>query len=293
VNSYAFGPLDLWQIATFVALLAAVVGLWIAPRVWWSCLAAATVCGYIAGVLDPVAVVWLALGWIVCEVYVRTPTESGPRRVLSILGVITMVVLLGLHVLPGFHNPLVIDHLKLTPDAAPYTLYLNFDKTFAGLLLIGVCYREWPGRAALRSVLRGQVGVLIVGNVMLLIGASYLLGYVRLQPKWTTLFWFWSAVNLFSTCLSEEAFFRGFVQRELQAIGRNLPHGQLIALGVSALLFGLAHFAGGWRYVLLATLAGMGYGYIYQRTQRLECSLLAHFALNATHFLCFTYPQLA
>jgi membrane protease YdiL (CAAX protease family) len=212
---------------------------------------------------------------------------------LSILGVIAMVVLLGLHMLPGFHNPLVIDHFKLTLDAAPYTLYLNFDKTFAGLLLVGVCYREWAGLVDLRDALRAQVGILIVSNVLVLIAASYLLGYVRFQPKWTTLFWLWSVVNLFATCFSEEAFFRGFVQRELQAMGRNMPHGQLFALGVSASLFGLAHFAGGWRYVLLATLAGIGYGYIYQRTQRLECALLAHFALNATHFLCFTYPQLA
>jgi membrane protease YdiL (CAAX protease family) len=55
-------------------------------------------------------------------------------------------------------------------------------------------------------------------------------------------------------------------------------------------LFGLAHIAGGWRYVALATVAGAGYGTVFYRSRRIEASILAHFTLNAVHFLLFTYP---
>ena len=119
------------------------------------------------------------------------------------------------------------------------------------------------------------------------------LGYVRFEPRWTPLFWVWAPINLFFTCLSEEAFFRGFVQRELARLGANRARAALVALLVASLLFGMAHLAGGWKYALAATLAGIGYGYAYQRTRRLEASMAVHFALNATHFLLFTYPALA
>jgi membrane protease YdiL (CAAX protease family) len=45
--------------------------------------------------------------------------------------------------------------------------------------------------------------------------------------------------------------------------------------------------------VLLATVAGLFYGAAYLRTRRIEGAILTHFALNAVHFLAFTYPALA
>jgi len=66
----------------------------------------------------------------------------------------------------------------------------------------------------------------------------------------------------------------------------------MLALAIASVLFGLSHFWGGWSYVALATVAGLGYGWIYQRTQRIAASILAHFALNTTYFFLFTYPAL-
>lgn len=54
--------------------------------------------------------------------------------------------------------------------------------------------------------------------------------------------------------LAEEAFFRGFLQREVEHALDGRPHAAAIAVAASAILFGLAHAAGGWHYVLLATL---------------------------------------
>ena len=117
------------------------------------------------------------------------------------------------------------------------------------------------------------------------------LGYLNWQPKWTPLFWIWAPVNLFFTCLSEEAFFRGFIQRELTSALHGVRFGSWLAIVVSALLFGLAHFAGGVSYMVLAGAAGLGYAIVYHRSQSIEMSMLAHFGLNAAHFLLFTYPR--
>lgn len=40
----------------------------------------------------------------------------------------------------------------------------------------------------------------------------------------------------------------------------------------------------------LATLAGLGYGTIYARTQSLSAVILAHFTVNFVHFIGYTYP---
>lgn len=41
-----------------------------------------------------------------------------------------------------------------------------------------------------------------------------------------------------------------------------------------------------------ATLAGIGYGLAYWRSGRIEAAILTHFAVNAAHFVLFTYPAL-
>ena len=126
----------------------------------------------------------------------------------------------------------------------------------------------------------------------LLLGLALWSGYVRWEPKLPAAGLLWAAANLLSTCTAEEVLFRGLVQSQLQQRWRAHPRGSAAALLVAAILFGLAHLGGGWHYVLLATLAGVGYGWVYQRTGRIEASILTHFAVNAVHFFLFTYPAL-
>ena len=215
--------------------------------------------------------------------------RGGALALLVVVG----TLLLGTHALAGFRNPLIADDLVITPGASAYTLYFNFDQTIAGIVLLGIgsvpliaTLNEW--RAAWR-----RAAPLIVVNMGIAMLLSMALGYVAFQPKWTPFFWVWAVTNLLLTCLSEEAVFRGFIQRELHDALGGRRYAGAIAVSASAILFGLAHFAGGWRYVLLATIAGAGYAIVFQRTGRIEMSILAHFILNAMHFLLFTYPYAA
>jgi uncharacterized protein len=282
--------------ATYVALLFAIFGLWFGRRVWITSLAIAVILGYAAHVLVGVAGVWILAFAGLCAGYDRATTRASgrARRVfvaLSALGILGFGVLLALHALPGFRNFLILDHVVLSGGAAPFTLYLNFDKTLVGLCILGFCHRALPARANdwLRA-LRRAAPIMAINVVVVALGACTL-GFLTWQPKWTPIFWIWAPVNLFFVCLSEEAFFRGFIQRELNSALQRMRYASAVAIAASALLFGLAHFAGGASYIVLATVAGLGYGIVYHRARSVEMSILAHFALNATHFLLFTYPQ--
>jgi hypothetical protein len=282
--------------ATYVALLLTVVGLWLGRKAWIPVLAVAVVVGYVAKVLYGPAVIWIAAFAALCIAYDRAKAlESRGRRIaamaLAAAGVLVLGVLLGMHALPGFRNFLVLDKVVLSSGAEPYSLYLNFDKTLVGICVLALCYRalltrvvEW--RRALR-----RAAPFVIANVIVVAFGAMALGYLTWQPKWTPLFWIWAPVNLLFTCLSEEAFFRAFIQRELASALHGLRWGSGVAIAISALLFGLAHFGGGMSYVLLATAAGLGYAVVYHRTRSIETSMLAHFALNATHFLLLTYPR--
>jgi membrane protease YdiL (CAAX protease family) len=282
--------------ATYVALLFAIFGLWFGRRVWITALGLAAMLGYAAHVLAGVAGVWILAFAGLCARYDWAPTGASGRgrrvyMALSALGILVFGVLLAAHALPGFRNFLILDQVVLSDGAAPFTLYLNFDKTLIGLCILGFCHRallvrasQWP------PALRRTVPIMVI-NVMVVAVGACTLGYLTWQPKWTPIFWIWAPVNLFFVCLSEEAFFRGFIQRELTSSLQRMRYGSGVAIAVSSLLFGLAHFAGGTSYIVLAMVAGLGYGIVYHRAQSIEMSMLAHFTLNATHFLLFTYPQ--
>ena len=101
----------------------------------------------------------------------------------------------------------------------------------------------------------------------------------------------WSMV--FLTALPEEAIFRGVVQNWLARRLGGASRDGLVAAVIAGAIFGVAHFAGGPRYVVLATVAGIGYGWIYATTGSLAAAIAAHAGLNTLHFLFFTYPSLA
>lgn len=96
---------------------------------------------------------------------------------------------------------------------------------------------------------------------------------VVLQPLWT-----WIGIFVF-VAVPEELFFHAWVQNFLE---RRL--GRHAALVTASILFGLSHFnkrnpAGvhfNWRYVLLATIAGIFYGRAWREQRRVPASTITH-----------------
>jgi membrane protease YdiL (CAAX protease family) len=195
-----------------------------------------------------------------------------------------------LHVVPGFANPRVLSDVLLSPDAVPYTKYLNFDKGMAGLILLGLYVpdrvKEDQGWRHARTLPPKVVALAVI--VMMV---AWVTGYLRWAPKlpaWWPL-WMWSMVLL--TALPEEAAFRGVIQSAIaKRRGRDTDP---VAIALAGVAFGLVHVAGGPIYVLVATLAGVGYGWIYAQTRSIGSAIATHAGLNALHLLLFTYPALA
>ncbi|WP_175028113.1 CPBP family intramembrane glutamic endopeptidase, partial [Burkholderia seminalis] len=117
-------------------------------------------------------------------------------------------------------------------------------------------------------------------------------GMVGWAPKWPASGWLWLVNNLLLVTLAEEALFRGYVQGGLTRTLRAFSWGPWAALATGAVLFGAAHAAGGWQWIVLGTLAGAGYGLAWRRGGLLAAAI-AHAGLNVVHFGLFTYPMLA
>src|SRR5688572_13189300 len=214
-------------------LLAAVVSVWLKPRtITWAVLGLAVIAGYFAQILNGSAVLWFAL--LALALWRYRDSEAGWIRLASFGASVVLTLMLGMHLLPGFDNPLLVRDAVLSPDAAPYTLYFNFDKTIAGILLLCVGVSALPqSKQSPGSALR-IAAPLLAANVLLVMLLSLALGYVSWHPHWTSFFWLWAVANLFLTCFSEEAFFRGFIQREVAMRMTGGTHASVVSIGISA-----------------------------------------------------------
>jgi len=203
---------------------------------------------------------------------------------------IFMALALAMHWLPGFYNGRGINPQRFTDDAVMFSMYLNLDKPLIGFWLLLFC--PWiVGRRSLRLGIYATAQGLTLSSVLAL-GGALLLGVIDWAPKWPDQAWLWLFNNLLLVTLVEEALFRGYIQGGLSRHFKHLPYGENLALLLASLLFGLVHLGAGWQWVLLASLAGVGYGLAY-RFGGLGAAIATHFGLNLLHFGLFTYPMLA
>jgi CAAX protease family protein len=93
--------------------------------------------------------------------------------------------------------------------------------------------------------------------------------------------------NLLFTAWPEELLFRGLLQNLLTRTLRSPLAGLLVA----SVVFGLAHLNNGpfpnWRYVFLATIAGLFYGRVWQKTGSLTASAIVHSMVDLTWHALF------
>ncbi len=201
---------------------------------------------------------------------------------------IALALALASHWLPGFFSERVIAAQRLTPQSAPFSMYLNLDKPLIGFWILLAC--PW----LLRNVAIGQVAkttlITLPGTAFVCLSTAMALGLIGWDPTWPAKSSLWLANNLLLVTLTEELLFRAYIQGGLQRLFKPLPYGSTLALGCAALLFGLAHVGSGWQWALLAGLAGVGYGLAF-RLGGLPAAVVTHFGVNLVHFSFFTYPM--
>jgi membrane protease YdiL (CAAX protease family) len=93
-------------------------------------------------------------------------------------------------------------------------------------------------------------------------------------------------ITFFFVAIPEELFFRGLLQNMLEA-----RVGRLRSLGIASVTFGLSHFNKpgpfNWRYVVLATIAGVFYGRAWRDRRRLLSSAITHTLVDVLWILWF------
>ncbi len=231
----------------------------------------------------PTAVLLVAL---FSGVFLLKDGQKRWQKVVRHSGVILLSLALSLHLVPGFDNWQLLNQVQLSAQSRPFSLYLNLDKPLAFFLLL-LLLPDLPGRYGLNF--SATIKLLLI-SLLAIAGISALAvmaGFVA--PEWKNPHWWWlfALNNLLFTCVVEEAFFRGYLQRLLSQ-----KNGAIVAMVLVALLFGLAHLGGGWLYALLATGAGLFYGYLYWRSGSLLVAVAGHFMVNIVHLFVLTYPAL-
>ena len=116
----------------------------------------------------------------------------------------------------------------------------------------------------------------------------HFLAYAPRWHEWKTFLPFSIAI-LFFTAWPEELLFRGLLQNLLARRVNSDAVGWIAA----SVLFGFSHITNmhfpNWRYVLLATIAGLFYGWTWRKTGSIFASALVHAGVDILwHFLFFS-----
>jgi membrane protease YdiL (CAAX protease family) len=115
--------------------------------------------------------------------------------------------------------------------------------------------------------------------------------FIQFEPRWSE----WKSLPstalriLFFTAWPEEFLFRGLLQNTLSRASKS----EVAGWWTASVLFGFSHITNlgfpNWRYVVLATIAGVFYGWTWRRTGSIFASALVHAAVDTSwHFLFHT-----
>jgi membrane protease YdiL (CAAX protease family) len=138
---------------------------------------------------------------------------------------------------------------------------------------------------------KGWVGY-ILGSFLVFALIAVALGtgihFIAFAPqwsKWSTFVGLSLAILMF-TAWPEELLFRGLLQNLLARASKN----ELAGWWTASMLFGFSHITNlgfpNWRYVILASIAGLFYGWTWRKTGSIFASALVHAGVDATwHFL--------
>jgi hypothetical protein len=132
----------------------------------------------------------------------------------------------------------------------------------------------------------------VVGSFVLFACVAIPLGsalhFIVFAPQWNhwSSFLGLSLAILVFTAWPEELLFRGLLQNLLARSSKS----EIAGWWTSSVFFGLSHITNGsfpnWRYVILATLAGLFYAWTWRKTNSIFASALVHAAVDISwHFL--------
>ena len=288
------------SVTPWLFLVISLITAFVKPKLWPFGLVCTLISGLFYNAIDLVGlgVVTLLLGMSYYANKISTKPSSNPsnklwnRRINTVITALVIVscIALAAHLLPGFNNLQVLSNVEKSINSMPFTLYLNFDKPmilFVLLMLSPALLISQKPIILFKAHNSLRLSALVVLVFILLFSLAILLSLIKYDPQLPSWWWLFALNNLLLTCIIEEVFFRGFIQQKLTRLINPLT-----GLILTSLLFGIAHFSGGFNYMLVATLAGFLYGLVYLNTGKIWYAISLHFCFNMIHLALFTYPLL-
>lgn len=202
-----------------------------------------------------------------------------------VIGLVSL--LLALHLVEGFSNTKIYSSRAFGESGLPFQLYLNIDKSLAALIVLNAFGHKERWRISLNALVWIIFAILAFFLFALVLGATT-------DLKLSVLTLQFAVLNLMTTCLAEEAFFRLMIQNQIAQRVRvtSAYVREFLPIVLTAVVFTLAHFHVTEGYVLRLLLifsAGLIYGLIYSRFG-LGAAVFVHFLINIIHFIFFAYP---
>jgi len=278
------------EIVPWIFLVSTIITAFIKPRIWPIGLLLTLLSGFYFD-----AISFFGLGAVILlfsmAFYARKLADSSLKKTLNL--VLTLLILIGCiglasHAIPGFNNLLILHQVEKSVNSVPFSMYLNFDKPmilFILLILYPTILMNKKQMPLFKIENKARLSGVVFVSFIIIFCLAMLCTLITVEPELPSWWWIFALNNLLLTCVIEEVFFRGFIQNKLTK-----QFSPIVGLVVASCLFGIAHFAGGFGYVLIASLAGFLYGFVYLNTGKIWHAILIHFCLNMIHLYFFTYP---
>lgn len=242
---------------------------------------------------------WLSEGFIIISLSLGLYT-----KIVNIIGICFLLLISSLIILKDISNPLMFFFimsfgfaitLHKIPGFSRY-IFLKKQEPFSQSNSFECPFDKVVFAAILLTVLSNHQAISINAYLFTLLdiifGFSFLIGLAiifgaKFNPEHISFNKEWLFFNSLSS-LSEEIFFRGFLQNELCTFFQS----DVLSIVTASLIFGIAHYPKGRLMVLFATLAGMMYGTAYHLTGNILIATLIHILLNYCRRHFFIFPGL-
>ncbi len=284
---------NLFASGAYLILIIATLSLWINRRFWiWGPLTVLSLAlAYIGGIVELKGIVIISALFL-CQAALTQDIGGFWRLFAAMIGSMISFGLMA-HMIVGFHNPLLLKDWHSSTDALGMNIYINYDKPFIGLFVLALYTPLIENRKKGISILWQSV-LWMIFSAAILLGTSYFFECIRFEPKLPSITLMWLLLQIFFVVIPEEAFFRGFLQREITQDLDNRLSG-MFAIFIVAILSTLIHIfvIQSFSYLALVFIANILYGSVYHLTKSIESSMIVHFLTNAIHFFFFTYRILA
>ncbi|EWH09762.1 abortive infection protein [Catenovulum agarivorans DS-2] len=190
-----------------------------------------------------------------------------------------------LHLVPGFNNILIWQDRLFSDSSVPHTFYINFDKALVAIALLFYLFRQRGLHEKARQTTRHLLTV-AAATLVVTFASALLFGVINWDFKLPDNILLFGLSMVFITVTAEECLFRGVLQRSFShKIG-------VWGVPIIAVLFGLAHLPFSTGFAICATIASLGYGYVYYKSGQIIWPVMLHSAVNFTHLFLFSYPLL-